>query len=171
MLTKESWSHSKHCWIEMYNVDKEHIVFCSVFYATSSTGHVSLITLGGTSNSAAPQETKCTTYCNGSYDKERQSKISCRVPSDLNIAVGKKSIQKPEESAISKLKRIPKNPKSLSHTRSYRKPAKTADTHSRISSAPKIDRTEREREIFSSSSCTRNGNIRVLQPDQNAKRS
>jgi len=60
--------------------------------------------------------------------------------------MGKKSIQKPEESAISKLKRIPKNPKSLSRTRSYRKPAKTADTNSRISSAPKIDRTERERE-------------------------
>jgi hypothetical protein len=60
--------------------------------------------------------------------------------------MGKKSIQKPEESAISKLKRILKNPKSLSHTRSYRKPAKTADTNSRISSAPKIDRTERERE-------------------------
>jgi hypothetical protein len=60
--------------------------------------------------------------------------------------MGKKSIQKPEESAISKLKRIPKNPKSLSHTRSYRKPAKTADTHSRFSSALKIERTERERE-------------------------
>jgi hypothetical protein len=62
--------------------------------------------------------------------------------------MGKKSIQKPEESAISKLKRISKNPKSLSHTRSYRKPAKTADTHSRFSSALKIERTERERDLL-----------------------